>query len=51
MPTQRARVPVLAHTVHCTVADDVLNNDVDLVTVHTLLDHAIVQTPLRTVAC
>jgi site-specific recombinase XerD len=31
---------VLVHTVHCTLASNLLNNDIDLVRVQKLLDHA-----------
>ena len=41
---RRAIVSVLAHTVHCTVASELLNNDVDFVTVHTLLGYATMHT-------
>ena len=44
LPSGEQLVPVLAYTVHHTVADGLLNNDGDPITVQTLLDHANVQT-------
>jgi hypothetical protein len=38
-----ARLPVLAYTVYCTVAGDVLDTDVELVTMPTPFGHARVQ--------
>jgi len=41
---RRAIVLVFAHTVHHSVVGDLLNNDVEIVTVQKLLGHASVQT-------
>ena len=48
---RRALVPVLAHTVHRTVADDLLNNDGALVTVQKLLGQANVQATAHAGRC